>query len=232
MSKTVEEEETASFDLGQLQAVHGMQTGREGGPPPARWTAAVSIKRESPEASVGGGSVGGGSMTGSSGVPSAGDGSSSTSEEGVDLDERDCGEAHGEEVQEQEHQEAIDEEAIDDQVIASLQSPCRFRSPPSVRSAGSRGDPASTRDGSLTPPVSHGAKRPRISAADAASSAACSLSRPPTPTSPCTPLTPTEGLAARLPDDLGEFECEYGGEVTVLPPPPRWGLEAAPHPTG
>ena len=167
-------------------------------------------------------------MAGSSGVASAGGGSSSTSEEGVDLDERDC----GEEVREQEHQEAIDEEAIDDQVIASLQSPCRFRSPPSARSAGSRGDPALTRGESLTPPVSHGAKRPRISATDAASSAACCLSRPPTPTSPCTPLTPTEGLAARLPDDLGEFECEYGGEVTVLPPPPRWGLEAAPHPTG
>ena len=43
---------------------------------------------------------------------------------------------------------------------------------------------------------------------------------------------PGEGLAARLPDDLGEFECEHGGEVIVLPPPPRWGLEATPHPTG
>ena len=178
-------------------------------------------------------------MAGSSGVASAGGGSSSTSEEGVDLDERDrgeahddCGKAHGEEVQEQENQEVIDEEAIDEEVIASLQSLCRCRSPPSARCAGCRGDPALTRGESLTPPVSHGAKRPRISATDAASSAACCLSRPPTPTSPCTPLTPTEGLAARLPDDLGEFECEYGGEVTVLPPPPRWGLEAAPHPTG
>jgi len=172
-------------------------------------------------------------------VASAG-GGSETSEEGVDLDERDrgeahddCGKAHGEEVQEQENQEVIDEEAIDEEVIASLQIPCRCRSPPSARCAGCRGDPALTRGESLTPLISHRAKRPRISAIDAASSAACSLSRPPTPTSPRTPLTPTEGLAARLPDDLGEFECEYGGEVTVLTPPPsRWYLEAAPHPTG
>ena len=166
---------------------------------------------------MGGGSMGSGSMGGGSGVASAGGGSSSTSEAGVDLDERDHGESHAD------HGEAYGEEVQDHQlsfVIASLQSPRRCRSPPSVRGAGGRG-PAWMRGESLTPP-----RRRRRT--DVASSAAGVSSDPPTPTSPWSP----EGLAARLPDDLGEFECEYGGEVTVLPPPPRWGPDAAPNPAG